>query len=214
VISLLVDSVRGLILVAAQLLGGSVGAGVVAVSLAIRVVLFPVTLRLARRALDQRRRFTALTPELKRLQERLARKPDELASQSLELYRKSGYKPVDPVGLLGGLAQMPFFAGLYGALRQGLGVAASFLWITDLAKPDVVLALAVSAGTGVAAYLGAAPLAESSRSVWFAAGAGAVITLFFCWHASAVLALSWGTSTVVNGVQGLVLLREQRRGKP
>jgi YidC/Oxa1 family membrane protein insertase len=213
-VGLFIDAVRSLILVATQVLGGSVGAGVVVVSFAVRVLLFPLTIRLARRALAQRRIFTAITPEMQRLQQRFARQPEELNRRSLALYQKAGYRPLDPVGMLGGLAQMPFLAGLYGALKQGLGAAASFLWITDLAKPDVLLALSVAAASGVAAYLGTAPLAESSRTLWLAAGAGTVFTLLICWHASAALVLSWGASSLVNGVQGLVLLREQRRIKP
>ena len=207
----LVDLVRAAIFAAAHLLGGSIGAGVLAVSITLRVALLPLTLRLARRAGTQRRILASIKPELAQLSQRYRTDPEELWRRTLALYRRAGYRPLDPAALLGGLAQVPVLGAVYGALRRGLGAAASFLWIADLGRPDVLLAVAVAGLAGAASFLGAHAAAESVRGAWITASLGVALTLLVFWHASAGLLLSWGASVAVNIVQGAVLVRERRQ---
>src|SRR5437016_13612960 len=83
-----VDTLRAGIFSAAHLFGGSLGAGVIAVSVAARVALLALTLPLARRMLEQQRKLRALAPELARLQKRYARDRAKLGEATLTLYRE------------------------------------------------------------------------------------------------------------------------------
>lgn len=204
-----VDAVRAAVFVTAQLLGGSVGAGVVAVSLAVRLALLPLTLHLARRAASRQALLARLRPELARLQERYRRHPRELMRRTNALYRRSGYRPFDPQALLGGLLQAPVLAAVYGAVRRGLGAGASFLWIADLARPDALLALAVASLTALATFLGAKAGPQPQQAATQATISG-LVTLLLFGRASSALLLSWAGSSFGSVVQALVLRHGRR----
>lgn len=208
----LVDPIRAAVFAAAQLLGGSLGAGILAVSSLLRLALLPLTLRLARRAGAQQRLLASLKPQLALIQKRHAKAPELLIRDTRALYQRAGYNPVDPQALLGGLARLPLFAGLYGALRQ-VGAARRFAWIADLARPDVALVILTAAATGVATWLGAQTGGAAPRSAIVFTMIAVGLSVAFFWHASSALVLSWGASAAVDVVQGAILLRERRRAK-
>jgi YidC/Oxa1 family membrane protein insertase len=208
---LLVDPMRVLIFAAGHLLGGSLGAGILAVSAALRVLLLPLTLRLARRAMRQQRLLAALQPELRRIEKRHAKEPGVLARKTLELYRGAGYHPFDPAALLGNLAQLPVLGTMFVALRQAVSGGASFLWVANLARPDAALALLVAAISGGAAWAGAHAAGVPGRGASLAVGVSTLVSLAIFWHASAGMLLSWGSSSAVNLVQAALLRRERTR---
>jgi YidC/Oxa1 family membrane protein insertase len=208
--TLLVDPIRAAVFALTHLLGGSLGAGVLAASFLLRLALLPLTLKLARKSLAQRRLLNGIRPELTALNARYKKQPDVLWRETLALHQRVGYKQVDPASLLGSLVQLPLLGGMFAALR-GLGATHAFAWIANLGRPDAALALIAAGLTGVAGYLGMLPAADSTRAAWFGAGLGMVVSLVFFWKASAVLVLSWGSSAAVSAIQGALLVRENRR---
>lgn len=208
--SLFADPMRALIFAAAHLFGGSLGGGIFAVSLAARFVFMPLTLRLARRARERQRILDRLQPELARLKKRHARQPDKLVEAIHAAHRREGIDPVDTQALLGGLARLPVLGGIYGALRS-IPRLGSFAWVADLAKPNLPLALLVTAGSAATTYV--AGHGGPTRTLALSAVVGSAISLAFLLHMSSAIALSWGASVVGDVVQNVVLLRERRRGE-
>jgi YidC/Oxa1 family membrane protein insertase len=205
----LVDLLRAVILGVAQVCNGSVGAAVILVSLAIRLALLPLTLRLARRAREHQRRLRELQPELERVQRRYAKDPAVMWRETAALYRRHGVKPIDGRGLLGGLAQAPLFISLYSALRRGLGEA-RFLWIPNTSVANSVLTVLVAVLTGVALLSNPAP--ESARSAQMVTAVLiAATTLWFLGSTSALFALSTGAGSLVGILQGWILRRDETR---
>jgi YidC/Oxa1 family membrane protein insertase len=209
--SLFADPIRALIFAAAHLFGGSLGGAIFAVSLAARFAFFPLTLRLARRAREQQKIRDRLEPEIARLKKRHARQPEKLVEAIHGVYRREGIQPVDTQAVLGGLARMPVIGGIYGALRS-IPRLGSFAWIADLAKPNLPLALLVTAGSAASTYI--ANHGGATRTLAVSAIVGSAIGLAFLLHMSSAIALSWGASVVGDVVQNVVLLRERRRGEP
>jgi YidC/Oxa1 family membrane protein insertase len=206
------DFFRAAIFAAAHVFGGSLGAGIVAVSLGVRLTLLPLTIRLARRTLAQEAILARLQPELQRLQERYRNEPAVRLQRTQALYQREGVRLFDPAAVLGGLVQVPVLAGVYAAVRQGLGAAASFLWISNLFRPDLLLAIGVALLSGLVTYVGARAGqagrgAGPTAAVWLSAS----FVLVAAWRASAALVLSWGAGTLGTFVQGL-LLRRTRHG--
>jgi YidC/Oxa1 family membrane protein insertase len=208
-VDFVVGVVRVAVFVAAHLFGGSIGAGVLAVSFTVRLGLLPLTLRLARRAAAQRTILDQLRPELARLQQRYRRDPAELMRRTRALYRRSGYRAFDPQALVGGLLQAPVLGAVYAAVRRGLGAGASFLWVADLARPDALVALAVAGLTALATFLGvkAGPHPQQAATQ---ATLGGLVTLLLFGRMSSALLLSWGGSALGNVVQALLLRRGRR----
>jgi YidC/Oxa1 family membrane protein insertase len=209
--SLFADPMRALIFAAAHLLGGSLGGGIFAVSLAARCVFMPLTLRLARRARERQRILDRLQPELARLKTRHAQQPDKLVEAIHAAHQREGIEPVDRQALLGGLARLPVLGGIYGALRS-IPRLGSFAWVADLAKPNLPLALLVTAGSAASTYI--AGHGGPTRTLALSAIVGSAIGLAFLLHMSSAIALSWAASVLGDVVQNVVLLRERRRGEP
>src|SRR5262249_32656437 len=76
-------------------------------------------------------------PEIKKLQEKYKGDRQALAVEQMALYRKHGVHPLGSCWIV--LLQMPVFLGLYYALQESIHFRlASFLWIKNLAAPDML----------------------------------------------------------------------------
>jgi YidC/Oxa1 family membrane protein insertase len=202
-----VELVRQILFVLAVPLGGNLGAAIVVLSVGVRLALLPMTLRLAIKAQEIQRTIRDLAPELERLERRHAADPVRLARETQALYKKHGVRVV-PSGMMTSLAiQAPIGAGLYQAITQGLARGGRFLWVADLARPDLVVAL-IAAGLGaLAALVTAAGTPEhTARGASILSG---VVTFFLAWRLSAGLGLYWAASALVGLVQA-VLVRRHR----
>lgn len=210
-----VELIRMTILAVAHVCGGSLGGGVIAVSVAMRLALLPVTLRLARQAREQQARLAALKPEVERLQRRHAHDPARLMRETRALYAAKGIRLLSPGGVVGLLVQLPLLSGLFAAARAGLGARVRFLWVGNLALPDPLLIAVVTILTAGTMILGLRPqgaMAASNALVLALVGAGA--TLFFLWSASSAVALSLGAGSLVSGLQSWILARDSKVPAP
>lgn len=199
----LVSAVQTLLTFVAAATGGSVGLAIVIVSVAIRVALLPLTIRLARHAAKQREILLRLQPELEKLKARFGSEPERLGQETLALLREHGVRLLDPASL-GSLAlQLPLVSALYGAIARGIGAGRRFLWIKDLAKPDLLLV----AITGALTWL-TTNLAASRDVTRTAAAISTVLTIAIMWRLSAALGLYWASSTAVGAVQAFWLRRK------
>ncbi len=199
-----VDALEALLFVLTQAFGGSLAWAIVAFSLGVRIALLPLTYRIARQTQTNRAKLLALRPDLEKLQQRFRKDPRRLLTETSRLYAKHDYKPT--AGVLGTLIQLPFLLGAFQSLRSVLASAASgrFFWISNIARPDIGLALVVTALTYVVALMGP-PTGSEAR--WLVIGIPVVMTLAILMRMSAGYGLYWGASTIVGGVQAFMLRR-------
>ncbi len=101
----LVELLQGGIFTLAQLFGGNAGAGIVGMSLLLRLSLLPLTLYLARRSTAHRALLDRLKPDLDRLRRRFRHCPEKLTEEARKLFERHGASPVDGGTFLGHLAQ-------------------------------------------------------------------------------------------------------------
>jgi YidC/Oxa1 family membrane protein insertase len=205
-----VELIRAGIFAAAQVCGGSIGGGVLAVSLTLRLGLLPLTLRMARRARAQQAVLAGLKPELDRLRRRYEKNPARLLEETQAVYRRHGIRMFAPSSMLGLALQMPLLSGLFAAVRSGLGQRVRFLWIADLAGRNLALVLIVAALSGVAAALTPNPAAQQGLVVGMSALA-ALVTVGVLWSASSAVVLSVGAGSAVGVLQSILLARDARR---
>ena len=196
----IVSAVQSVITLIAAATGGNIGLAIVTVSVSLRVALLPFTIRLARRLEKQRQILAAIQPEVEQLRTRLKNQPERLASETLALYRRHGVKPLDSGSLAILLAQLPFVSALYGAISQGLGAGRRFLWIADLAKPDLLLVAITGALTWLTSILGSPR--DAGRT---AAAISVALTVVIMWRVSAAVGLYWASSTAVSALQAFWL---------
>ena len=84
------------------------------------------------------------------------------------------------------------------------GASGRFFWIPNIARPDIGLALVVTALTYVVALVSPQ---IGSQARWIVIGMPVVMALVFLMRMSAGYGLYWGAATIVNGVQSVMLRR-------
>jgi len=182
--------------------GGNIVLAIVIVSISLRVALLPLAIRFARRAQEQQKALERIKPEIERIKARFKNEPERLASETLALYKENGIRPFDPATLAMLAAQLPLVSALYGAISRGLGAGRRFLWIADLAKPDLLLVALTGALTYFTNILGASRDVPKTAAVISAA-----ITVAIMWRLSAALGLYWASSTLIGAVQAVWMRR-------
>ena len=208
-----VELLRAAIFAAAHVCGGSLGGGILLVSVGVRLALLPLTLRLARRARDQQAKLATLLPELEALQRRYANNPLRIMRETRALQAKHGIRLLTPSGLVGMAIQLPVLGGLFAAVRTGLGARVRFLWVGDLARPDGAMLLVATALT--AWSISSAPSTPGqTTSQTPLLVVGVLATAAFLWTASSAVALSAGAGSLVSVLQNWLMSRDARRDEP
>lgn len=109
------------------------GLAILLLTLLIKLVTWPLTTAQQRAA----RNMAKFSGPMKALQEKHKKDPERLQKEMLKLYQEHGINPL--AGCFPILVQMPIFFGLYSAFQTAPEMRLqSFLWITDLARPDTV----------------------------------------------------------------------------
>jgi YidC/Oxa1 family membrane protein insertase len=109
------------------------GICIILLTVIVRGLMFPVSRKQALLSI----RMQELAPELKKVQEKYKNDPQGRTHATMDLYRKHGVNPLG--GCLPLLMQMPVFLGLYYCLQESIFFRlASFLWIDNLAAPDML----------------------------------------------------------------------------
>ena len=192
-----------------QVSGGSLAVGIIALSLTVRLALFPLTYSLARRSHQRSLRLAKAQPELKRLQKRYEKDPARLARETMAAYRRHGVNIADGRSLLGGIVQLPVVMGMYTVVRRVLdaGAGGRFLWISNISRPDPILAVFVSLLTFTAVMLGPQMTQQGGRLLIVLPAA---VTLLVMIKFSAGLGLYWGASSAIAAIQAVMVRRVTR----
>jgi YidC/Oxa1 family membrane protein insertase len=201
-----VDLLRAAIFAYAQACGGNLGIGIVAVTFLVRMAMLPLTLRLARLSAAHQEAMRKLKPELDRIRKRFKNKPERMAHETKRLFEREGVSPLPLKGCLGTVVQMPVLLAMFSAVRGCVAAGGRFLWIRNIAKPDFVLTLAVTALTYATIALGASST-EHNKALMIAAPT--IITFFVLSRMAAGIGLYWGASSLVSLLQAVVIHRER-----
>ena len=203
--SLFVGSLQIILVALSQIYGGNIGFAIITFSFMVRLALMPLTLQIARRSQRQQSLINSIQPELQQLKKRYRNNPEQLSLKTMELFKKHGINPLDGVGILGSVIQLPVFAGLFSAIREGIGSGGHFLWISDISQPNIVLSIVIAALTIITSALSPS-VQQQSRTLFLILPTA--LTLLFVWQLSAGLGLYWAASSIVGVIQAAILRRK------
>ncbi|TGK11590.1 membrane protein insertase YidC [Leptospira fletcheri] len=112
------------------------GFGILLFALLFKLVFYPLNQKQA----ESMKKMSALSPELKKINEKYAKDPEKRQQKMMELYKKHNMNPLSQLGgCLPMLIQLPIFFALYVAFADTIDLWKSpFLWIKDLSEPDFV----------------------------------------------------------------------------
>ncbi|MSR59153.1 MAG: membrane protein insertase YidC [Planctomycetaceae bacterium] len=115
---------------------GSWGIAIICLTIVVRSVLFPLSIKQARGAA----KMQELQPKIAELKEKYGKDKEKMARAQMELFSQHKYNPL--AGCLPVFLQLPIFMGLYSALNHSVDLRmAKFLWIENLAAPDALAQL-------------------------------------------------------------------------
>lgn len=120
------------------LCGGNPALGVLLLALAVRIVIWPLT----KKQLQSAEAMKKLQPQMKELQARFADDKQRFQQEFWKLCQANGVNPLG--GCLPLLIQMPVLIMVYKGIRLYIVEfdKASFLWVPNLAGPDLMLLIA------------------------------------------------------------------------
>lgn len=195
------DSIGSVLAALSTSAGLGLGLAIVVATLLLRTALLPLAWPIAYRACLRQKKLTRLQPELRALQERFRGKPDAYLAAMRELYRAHDLELIDGRSLIGSLVQLPVFVGMFQALRNA-GDGVRFLWVANLLRPDIALALI--AGLATALMMAVNPdLPEHLRILLIALPC--IFAVIAALKLSSALAIYWATSNLFSALQTAVL---------
>lgn len=117
---------------------GSIGLAVILMTLAVRGLMMPLSIRNQLSMRSYGRKIKKIKPKLTALQEKYRKNPRKLREEQMKLYRENniGF----PGGCLMMIIQIPIWFALFASLRREFTIrGAEFLWIGDLSGPDALI---------------------------------------------------------------------------
>ena len=139
--------------------GHDFGIAIIALTLIIRIILFPISVK----AVKSQKSLQKLQPQLQELQKKYKDDKEKQAKEVLELYKKEKINPFS--GLLLALIQLPILIALYRVFWGGINsknitglysfvvnpghINSLFLYTINLSKPNIIFAIIA----GVVQYL-------------------------------------------------------------
>jgi YidC/Oxa1 family membrane protein insertase len=119
----------------------SYGLSIVILSILIRIVLLPLTIKQTK----SMKAMQELQPKLKELQEKYKDDKERLSKEMMSFYSDNKVNPLS--GCLPLLLQLPIMFALFRMINDPklavLLAKEGFLWISNLAKPDIALVIAM-----------------------------------------------------------------------
>ncbi len=116
-----------------HMLVGNYGLTIILLTVIVRGLMFPISRKQAYFSV----KMQEIAPELKKIKEKYGTDRQAQTQATMELYRKHKVHPLGSCLPL--VMQMPIFLGLYYALQESIHFRlAGFLWIDNLAAPDML----------------------------------------------------------------------------
>lgn len=179
----------------------SYGFAIILMTLIIRLILLPLNIKQTKSSIA----MSELQPETKKIQEKYKNDPQRAQQEMMKLYKQKGANPLS--GCLPMLIQWPIFIALYYVFNNLTGInGVHFLWIQDLAKRDIVLAIL----SGITTYYSGSLMmptgdsAQAKQSATMNIGMS-IFMIFISWSLKSALVLYWVVNNLIQITQTLVM---------
>lgn len=201
-----------------DLLGGNYGVGIIAFTILVRVLIFP----LSAIGMKNMTKQSEMAPQLKALQQKYSAKDPEtqakLRTETQKLYAESGANPV--MGCLPMLIQMPFLLALYQAIfRTDLLNKGTFLWMS-LGDPDPYFITMILAAifTGLTSYMSMLAQPVKNAMSWGMTLFMPIFIFFIALKLPSAVTIYWVVTNAFSLVQQFILqnpfkIRREREEK-
>jgi YidC/Oxa1 family membrane protein insertase len=181
--------------------GASEALAIITFTLLARIVLMPISLKSAYEMYKNRLAMEKVKPEVERLRELYRDNPNELAQKTMAVYKKSGIKFLDRTSVINIGSQGILGLGIFQALRNMI-FHSKFMWIADIAKPDLLLAFVVGVLTFISMYMMPSAIENQNFLILIIP---AIVSFVALISFPSALGLYWAASNAVTIIQTLIL---------
>jgi YidC/Oxa1 family membrane protein insertase len=160
---IIANPVLNVLVALTQILGGSFGLAIIALTVIVRLISWPLT----KRQLNSTKAMQEMQPKIQELQKKYGKNQQKLQQEMMKLYKEAGINPLGCIWPM--LIQLPIWIALYQAImsalattpesllglaqrlyswdivNQAIPLSSQFLWL-DLSQPDPYLILAIIVG--------------------------------------------------------------------
>ena len=120
---------------------GSIGGAILLLSFLFRFTLLPLKWRMAKVMAIRQQKMKKIEPQLNKIRKKYKDNPRKVLENTMALFEKEGIKQFSWLQLTG-LIQLPFAMALISITKD---LTNAFLWIRNIARPDVILAFIIGA---------------------------------------------------------------------
>lgn len=179
----------------------SYGVAIILMTAIIRLILLPLNIKQTKSSIV----MSELQPETKKIQEKYKNDPQKAQQEVMKLYKEKGANPLS--GCLPMLVQWPIFIALYYVFNNLSGISGvHFLWISDLGKRDIVLAVL----SGLTTYYSGSLMMPSGDSAQAKQSATmnismSIFMIFISWSLKSALVLYWVVNNLIQIIQTLAM---------
>jgi len=173
------------------------GLSIILITFCVKLLLFP----LSKKQMESMKKMQMIQPQMKALQEKYKKEPQKQQQELGKLYKQHGVNPMG--GCLPMFVQFPIFIALYQVLMNLIEMrGASFLWVSDLSQPNVILVLMM--GASMVAQQKMTPTTGDPKQAKMMMFLPVIFTAMF-WNFPAGLVLYWLTNNILTiGQQALM----------
>ena len=196
----------------ASLFDGNYGLAIILMTLIIRFIILPLTVKQFKTQKVMKTKMNAFKPEMDAIQAKLktTAEPDkkaELQRELMGLYQKHGVNPLN-MGCLPMLIQMPILMGFYYAIKDSHEIAThSFLWF-NLGEANIPMAIIAGVIYYFQAKISLQQMPEEQqKQMKMMTMISPVMILFISFSAPAALPLYWSIGGLFLIVQSWIMNR-------
>lgn len=179
---------------------GNYGLSIIIFTIIMKVLMFPLNAKQTK-SLQQ---MQELQPEIEKIQKQYKDNKEKQNEELLKLYQEKGYNPA--AGCLPMILSLIIIFPLYRAI-YGLDMSqTSFLWISSLAQPDVILVILNGIATLGQTYLTTKTSAtgQSSATMWMMP----IMIIAISFRFPSGVLVYWITQTVLTVLQQLIMTKK------
>ena len=172
------------------------GLAIIIVTILLKLLFYKLTETSGRSMAKMR----TIAPRIKSIQERYKDDREQLAKQTMELYKREKINPV--AGCLPILVQIPVFLAFYWVLLESVEMrqAPWMLWIQDLSSKDPFFILPILMGVAMFGQFKLNPAPPDPMQAKIFAFMPVIMTVMMAWFPSG-LVLYWLTNTLLSIAQ-------------
>lgn len=184
---------------------GNYGLSIIIFTILIKLLMYPLSAKQSR----SMKEMQEIQPELQKIQEKYKDNKEKQTEEMTKLYQEKGVNPA--AGCLPMIITMIIIFPLYRAI-YGLDMAqASFLWISNLAEPDVILVILNGIATLGQTYITtklSGNTNQNSMMMWMMP----IFIIFIGFSLPAGVLIYWFTQSALTALQQYIIEKEPVKG--